>query len=192
MKQNTVHLYLHFLLDYMVKTLQSDLNKTVDKVHNGNVGIIIPTKFTDIDIGLKYTDMSYRIREIGEDCLTEVGDWLVKIEPIAYPTPDNGFMWTFQIEPISSTADIHLIQIDASDVSMSYSLEWQTIDAIKHEGSPVINVDTIYRTEVPPNMTFIIGLNNFDGDDVPPSALDRIIITFNENEFLNQENINDS
>ena len=188
MKRNTVQLYLHVLLDYMCKTLQSDLNKTVHKSHNTNVGVTIPTKFIDIDVALKYMDMQYPIYEVGEHCTKKIGDWLVKIEPISYPTPVNGFMWTFQIEPISSTADIHLIQINADGVTISYSLEWQTIDSIKTEDNPAINVDTVYSTEVPPNLTFVIGLNNFEGDDIPPSALDRIIITFNENEFLNQEN----
>lgn len=196
MIKNRVLLDLQALISHIVWTHEKDLKSTINSSHNANVGVKIPSKFTDdIHKPLVYLPVHHPIfidQEYLEDddivpiaINSPVGMWELAIEPISYPTPENGFMYAFRIEPTSSDIAVHRILLSNNN-NTSYSLEWCTYDAIKSGDNPVINVDTKYSTEVSKNMDYMIGLNNF-ADQEHPSILDCIVITFNENEFLNGE-----
>lgn len=197
MIQNKLHIDLHFLMRHTLDLLNGDLSKTVEKTHNANIGITIPTKFTDdIDMPMKYGSMSYPVfidqdkledhDEVPANIFAAVGDWIATVSPVSYPTPENGFTCTLIVEPTETPVEVHQIVLMAPDQNVEYQLEWCTYDAIKSGENPVINVDTKYSCTVPPKTNYVIGLNNFNDVSVP-SILDSIVISFNENDLLSGE-----
>jgi hypothetical protein len=154
--------------------------------HNSFIGISLPSLFIDTginrDIYLDYDIYSISEDEEGffnvDDDSEIVGVMTIVLAVVTIPTVVNGFAMSMTIKAVESAAPIHTIIL--KELPTEYSLEWNTIDSISMDDSPVVNIDMIQSAQIPPNEEFVIYLDSIECSD-EPSLLSYINISFNEN-----------
>lgn len=188
MKKNCVVINLQSLIERATDICNQEIGLQVLTKYNSFIGIDIPCVYSDIgadrDIYLDYD--IYGIVEDDEGFYNVnndsevVGALTISLSVVTIPSVVNGFAMTLSIKAVdSNNKPIHTIMLKG--IPVEYSLEWNTIDSLSTgESCPVINVDIIQSTQIPPNDEFVLYLDSIEYSD-EPSLLSYINITLNEN-----------